>query len=198
MGWSARSFGVIEMNRAEIAQVIHLTERHHALDSKIDRRVVRSKEVQRWAVNCGLAIWECQHGRLYDGWSIPPWSHVYLDDNSTETPARCNWKLRFRRLADVGTRYLQFNAEWDLPPEALWHFISQFLYFENGQTRGYSINKHPGWLTLDIYHEGHAWDKENRDLERRITALDRLVQAGYIIFQTAGSVWRITPTEAIS
>jgi len=184
------------MNQSEITQVIHLTERHHALDDKIDRRIVRSAKVQCWAVDCGLAIWECQHGRLDDRWGPPPWSHAYLDDDSDETPMRCDWKLRFRTLNDVGTRYLRFNAEHDLPPEALWHFISQFLYFDNGDARGYSINKHRGWLMLDIHHEGHAWDKENRDLKRRLVVLDRLALAGYIVFQTAGSIWRITPTGA--
>lgn len=185
-------------NEKELKQIIYLWEQHTKYArKKIDRRKVSSKDVQQWAVRYGLALWRCNHGRVCDEHGSPPWSHTYLDHESNEKPRRCNWILRFRELGDpFQSYYRRFREEAHLPPEVLWYYVRQFIFHDDGETtRGWSIHKQKGWLTLNIYCEGHRWDPENKHLNVRLKVLDRLALAGYFIFQRAGTIYQICLTD---
>lgn len=181
----------------ELRQITYLWEQHMKCARKIDRRKVSSKDVQRWAVRYSLALWKCNHRRVYDDWGAPPWSHVYLDDETDEKPCRCYWTLRFRELDDsYQSHYRRFHEEEHLPVEVLWHYVRQFIFHGDGETtRGWSIHKQKGWQALNIYTEGDRWDPDNKHLDVRLKVLERLERAGYFIFQRAGTIYQITLTD---
>lgn len=192
-----------DFNEKELGQILLLWKQHMRGGRKIDRRTISSRTVQQWAVNNGLALWRCNHGRVFDGWGTPPYSCTYLSGDeppvSSQHASRtaenpCRWRLCFRELGDPfqSRRYFRFTAERHLPVEILWHYVRKFIYHENGETRGYSINACHGWRDLNVYEEGSRWDPKNKHADCRWQALNRLAAAGYIILQTAGSIWQIT------
>ena len=67
----------------------------------------------------------------------------------------------------------------DLPAEVLWAFVQPAV----AQHSGYSIVKHPIWRELNIDHR-----TEVGQIERALILLDA---AGFITFQSAGTLWCI-------
>lgn len=186
-----------DFSASELRQVTKLWDLNMSAGNKVDRRTISSRRVQRWAVDRALCLWECKrHGVVYDGWGIPPWSCVQIDEPTARGP-ECHWTLRFRLLKDPYQRGRRsFSSERDLPVEVLWHYIKEFLCHD-GTTmpRGFSINLCKEWLRLNIYEMGSRYDPQDKHMSFRVTCLERLQQAGYIILQTAGSIWQITVLE---
>lgn len=102
-----------------------------------------------------------------------------------------------RYYAPMYEQVIHFSPTYHLPMDALWDIFSKHIFKGTGKnndgkrTQGYSIRKEQGWLCLNIRSESHRQFAEI-DETQMWHVLSKLAQYGYIIFQSAGSVWEIT------
>ena len=83
----------------------------------------------------------------------------------------------------------KFDPRFYLPQEALWRLIKPMLE----KSHGFSVTKSRRWHMFDI------WPSDNKqckvaDIEAMMHIFGELAKWGYIIFQSAGSIWQITET----
>lgn len=69
---------------------------------------------------------------------------------------------------------------YDIPVEALWRAVKPMI----ATNSGFSITTHQGWAKLNITRK-----RDIQEIERVLLKLD---MEGYITFQSAGNIWRIT------
>ena len=163
----------------EIDQVLDAFGRWSSIHP-YDRRKY-TKKVQEWMYTSGLAVQQCRHGTRVV-WPTTPWPW----DCPKSGGRKCTWRL----YPNADSR--AFLPERDLPIEALWKVVESFLYFDDSETpRGYSVNKHSGWLKLNIWPQGNKWETDE-SWRRRLNTMMRLDAEGYLVFRSAGNVWSIT------
>ena len=80
-----------------------------------------------------------------------------------------------------------FCAAWDLPEAVLWEFVKPMI---PASGIGYSLSKNSQWRKLNISERGCHFHRE-RDMSEMEHVLLRLDAAGYIYFQSAGTIWTI-------
>jgi hypothetical protein len=106
-----------------------------------------------------------------------------LEKNILET--RKNNRTYIRRDASW------FDPERDLMPELLYAIICEHIFdFESGESTGYSITKNKGWNILNVFERGSVHNTAG-DIEVMRRMFGKLMLAGLVWFQTAGTIWRI-------
>lgn len=200
-------FSVWDFTSDEIDQIVKLTSYamsgdHNDLIGKwgtVDFRKVGDK-VRVWARSRGII----QHGTALKEYELDYKSGEWKPPSAVRKGGYNRWYVGYKRPESDGP---QFNLLHDLPDEALWRLVRPIIEETSGY---YTITHHRGWIQLGIWSasDTHMWESKNPYLiehdndyrtngERIYTpfmrsVLNRLMVAGYIWFQSAGTVWQVT------
>jgi len=164
-------FSVYNFTDGEIEQIVRLLEKR-AMGSirPIDRRRY-SKQVQEWAIAWNVLDW----GRNITRYEARGDELVKVPETWIESPDR----LYFKPYGD-------FDFVHCMPTEALWKMVEPIVRDRSG----YSITADRRWRTFDVWEAGNK-HSTNDDINKIFRILVHLQMHGYIIFQAAGSIWRV-------
>lgn len=163
-------FASMDFESKEIDQIVSLAELYSSGGTTpIDRRKY-TKQVQRYAEAFGLIA----RGETL---TVYTWQ---TGENELE------WFVKYPN------RYYLTSGHFDmlsLPQEALWRLVKPLI----DERKGYSITSLKGWFKLNIYPAINDMHTET-DMREMMEILCELNKWGYIIFQSAGTIWQITET----
>jgi len=113
---------------------------------------------------------------------VPAWIQGQKIDQRKLTRQVRNFAVRYGLVPALHGEYVLTTAPdtiYDLPTEVLWRLVKPII----GRHSGYTIVADPAWP--------HSLNLAKGDIASIGFALYRLSQAGYITFDSAGSIWRI-------
>lgn len=161
-------FSVYNFNEKEINQICDLVAKWATgSNSPIDARKY-TNQVLEYAKNWRLI---CKGSELTRPWSEIKNNRFYINDN-----------IMFR-----------FDPVYDMPVEALWQMIKTNILIEN-KIYGHSVVNNQNWLMFNAYPLNNR-NASNTDWQVIFDIFSKLAVYGFIVFQTAGNIWRIEIKE---
>lgn len=157
-------------------------------------------EIDRRKVSSNVFEYAKSYGLVAQGKDIKDWQG--------KRPYWCKSKSRWYIYS--GNSLMPFNPLYTAPVEVIWRILSPI--FKDGHTGFTSIISDSRWLDLGVWYRGtNEWNSENEAKARfdddhrtrgelqylpaMVDYLCLLARQGYITYQTAGTIWRVTVCE---